>query len=62
MSTTSDMWNRALDGEGDRIGDEMLRALLTMDGSIQNGGMANARADMLDDGEIAAGIEAFAQL
>lgn len=57
MSNANDIWNRVCDGDGAGEGDKMLGAVLVMDGSIQNGGMANALVDMLDDAEVAAGVE-----
>ncbi|XCB29704.1 hypothetical protein RQN30_11085 [Arcanobacterium hippocoleae] len=59
MSSTDDIWNRAVDGEGDGVGDKMLGAVLLLDGMIQNGGMANALDDLLEDGEILAGVAGF---
>ncbi|WP_353066945.1 hypothetical protein [Arcanobacterium hippocoleae] len=59
MSSADDIWNRAVDGEGDGVGDKMLGAVLLLDGMIQNGGMANALDDLLEEGEILAGVAGF---
>lgn len=57
MNRADEVWNRACQDRGDGAGDRHLRALILVDGMLQNGG-PNHAADSCTPGELAAAAAA----